>query len=342
MMNLAISIAIYLVILLLHIPAFDWRGAELTALQNSARARPASWLDRVVIHIVPESQWLYVMRLIMAPLIIWSAVLIAWIEISNFRPTDFGDIFLLWFVLFLFTPVFAIAFQFYVRLLSPSGIRLLARDHRAPIVYLRSFKADAHIADSISDFIGESFVTNLPFIGGVLGILVGSSGRRFAYEQRLVGAVRTLGPIVAIGEPRESLPPLGAARLYVDGGNWEQVVVDLLSAAQLTVMRIGETKGFVWELNYVRSHCDPLKVAIFVPPDDRTLYTNFFVNRFGTLFSRPLPVSFNFIGPDTLAFVRFNQDWEPRLEGRDPGWAWNYSKEMRKLLTNNHGALNKS
>ena len=90
-----------------------------------------------------------------------------------------------------------------------------------------------------------------------------------SYEQMLVEAVASFGQVFAIGEPGEMLPPLGAPRLYVDGDGWHEVVQELLSEAQLIVLRIGNTKGFLWEINYARMNCDPVKVVIFVPAFSR-------------------------------------------------------------------------
>jgi hypothetical protein len=68
---------------------------------------------------------------------------------------------------------------------------LVRKDHRPPVVYLRSFKADE--------------VTRRGTIFG-----------DFQTEEEVLAEVLSeFGPVVAIGKPGEELPELGAARLYV-------------------------------------------------------------------------------------------------------------------------------
>jgi transposase len=57
------------------------------------------------------------------------------------------------------------------------------------------------------------------------------------------------GPFVAIGRPGEELPALGAYRTYVQHEAWQEEGRDLLSAAQLVLIRLGMTEGVLWELS---------------------------------------------------------------------------------------------
>jgi hypothetical protein len=56
---------------------------------------------------------------------------------------------------------------------------------------------------------------------------------------------------VAIGRPGETLPPLGAAREYVDHGSWKQRIRELVTEAQLIVVLAGATEGLLWELRLI-------------------------------------------------------------------------------------------
>ena len=61
-----------------------------------------------------------------------------------------------------------------------------------------------------------------------------------------------IGPFVAIGDPKEKLPDLGAARLYVSD-EWREVVIELLARVSLVVMRVATTEAVRWELQQVVS-----------------------------------------------------------------------------------------
>ena len=122
-----------------------------------------------------------------------------------------------------------------------SGLRT---DLRKPVVYLRSFVADARFFERRME---------------ILSWLLGQSTS--TYEQSLAKAVAILGPLIAIGKPDEKLPPSGAARLYVGNDRWKDVVEQLVALAQFVILRVGQTEGFLWELQHVVSTCDPRKVA---------------------------------------------------------------------------------
>jgi hypothetical protein len=101
------------------------------------------------------------------------------------------------------------------RLRSPSALEILASERRPPVVYFRPFTAD-----------------------------VGAKPRRFdstTEEEAIAYALNDIGPLVAIGTPEETLPSLGAARMYVDNEKWREAALDLLGRAAVVIMRIGST-----------------------------------------------------------------------------------------------------
>src|SRR5262245_9471340 len=76
---------------------------------------------------------------------------------------------------------------------------VLAEDVRPPIVYLRPFGADrAEIARRMSSHVRVS----------------PREAFEKTFEQRLARTLRKIGPFVAVGDPAERLPLLGAARVY--------------------------------------------------------------------------------------------------------------------------------
>lgn len=116
----------------------------------------------------------------------------------------------------------------------PSADELLLRDPRAPVLYLRSFKDDSALV----------------LHGGAAGWLDRAAGALAVAtpEQELAWCLQRVGPVVAIGKPGEPLPELGAARLYVAHEAWQAKVCELMQAAALVVLRVGDSPGVLWEV----------------------------------------------------------------------------------------------
>jgi hypothetical protein len=85
------------------------------------------------------------------------------------------------------------------------------------------------------------------------------------YEEIICRGVSYVGPIVAIGQPGELLPKLGAARKYVTHSLWREEVGRLLRECQLACLMIGTSKGLVWEFEEVISKRGASKVLLIVP-----------------------------------------------------------------------------
>jgi len=131
------------------------------------------------------------------------------------------------------------------KLLATSGDARLAADTRKPVVYLRSFAADS---------LGAGVISSWPLL-------------KFGYlthEEQLAAVMNELGPFVAIGDPREALPDLGADRIYVREGDWQKRVQELLKDACLVVLRAATTDNFWWEFQTVKAHVAPERVLLLV------------------------------------------------------------------------------
>lgn len=176
------------------------------------------------------------------------------------------------------------------KLMAAGGEQVLAEDARPPVVYLRSFSADA---------LGTK--------------AVGLSYRYSTEEEQLAMVLRGIGPFVAIGDPSESLPDLGAARIYARGEDWKRKVLDLIRQARLVVVRAGVTEGFWWELEMVRDRVAPEKVLLLAPTD-RAEY-DAFRRRAAEIFLHPLPesVSGKRLTSHIGGVIEFDSGWHPRL-----------------------------
>lgn len=113
--------------------------------------------------------------------------------------------------------------------------RLLEQDTRPPVVYVRSFKDDDKI------ILGSGFPRWIQY---VLGYLTAVS-----VEQELAIIMNRAGPVVAIGQPGELLPELGAARLYASDEEWRAKVTDLMRQARFVIVRAGSTANLEWEID---------------------------------------------------------------------------------------------
>ena len=120
------------------------------------------------------------------------------------------------------------------------------------VLYLRAFRSDQ--------------VFN-PFRGGVSPGEI--SPRAFAeapmsLEERLADALRSLGHLVAIGQPGEGLPKPGAARIYASDNEWKEVVRGQMQAALLVIIRASVGENLLWEAKEAVETLNPQKVLIFV------------------------------------------------------------------------------
>jgi len=129
---------------------------------------------------------------------------------------------------------------------APDAQQVLADDERAPIVYLRSFHDEKKVLKKYR----KSFPTE---------------------EEQLATVIRRLGPFVAIGDPTEALPTVGAARMYIRNGDWQGKVRSLIEHAAFVVIRLGDSPGVLWELTQSLAALS-LKRIVLINALNRTAY----------------------------------------------------------------------
>jgi hypothetical protein len=170
----------------------------------------------------------------------------------------------------IFTPVAVVLFYLFFRFLaflgrlaSRAGQRMAANryqsvrewDARAPILFLRSFAID------------NAPVATKP--RGWTARLIGLGARFPTLDEAVLDCAAPYGPVIAIGDPRDPVPPLGAARTFVGGGDWKQVVGDLARASQLIVLAIDSSEGVRWEVDHVINQGHAGK-TLFIGSPERT------------------------------------------------------------------------
>jgi hypothetical protein len=144
------------------------------------------------------------------------------------------------------------------------------------------------------------------------------------FEIKAAEVFRRIGPVVAIGRPGESLPLLGAARLYVSHENWQAVVGELTVRAQLVAWVTGTTGGLQWELEHLLGAIPPDKLLVLVhaqifrdDPERRDREWQTVVDKLGPAFPKGLPTN---IGEAWV--IRFGPGWEPiTFEEPAPSWS---------------------
>ncbi len=176
----------------------------------------------------------------------------------------------------------------------------ILRDARPPVLYLRSFKDDKLAAHSAS----------MALINQLLGPAT--------VEEQLAKAMGELGPFLAIGKPKEELPELGAARIYVSNAEWQARVGDLMGRAALVVLRVGDTAGFWWEVERALRSLKPEQLLFLLPIFGRKKYERF-TKQMNVHLPRPLPGFDEYkhkAGLGLTGFAKvlyFENDWTPHL-----------------------------
>ncbi len=134
--------------------------------------------------------------------------------------------------------------------------RLLAVDHRPPLLYLRSFADDTLPLATIASA-RRPFFELLSFRG------------RDPFEEAVAWELATYGPVVAVGRPGHSLASLGAAREHLSDDTWKEQVAQRMDDARAIAVATGETPGLHWEVAQIvaAGHLD--KTVFVFPPVER-------------------------------------------------------------------------
>jgi hypothetical protein len=130
------------------------------------------------------------------------------------------------------------------RVRAPDAANVLATDPRPPIVLLRAFRADGADANA-------ALPADVPI----------------SFEEFLVEPLRHYGPVVAIGRPGETLPPLGAYREYV-ADDWQGRVSELLKTSGIIVAILDDTAGLRWELEQIDTLGLRQRLLLVLPSND--------------------------------------------------------------------------
>ncbi|WP_437962702.1 hypothetical protein WME76_46590 (plasmid) [Sorangium sp. So ce119] len=140
------------------------------------------------------------------------------------------------------------------RLALPSVNELLARDHRRPVLLLRSFRRD-----------NQRVEHHLRVRGNPILNFANRGSDLLTFEEAVVGLLQGYGPVIALGQPREPLPPLGAARAYVPEKRWMREIGAYAARAARIVVIADFSPSLVWEVKTLSMGQGLSKMLFIIP-----------------------------------------------------------------------------
>ena len=115
-----------------------------------------------------------------------------------------------------------------------------ASDPRRPVLFLRSFRDDTVALRSPK--------------AGFDFRLFNYTERNKSLDELLLEEGTSLGPVVALGNPTDAIPPYGAARAYLQNSDWQKMIADLMEQAIVIVICVDDTESLWWEIEFVVEH----------------------------------------------------------------------------------------
>ncbi len=190
------------------------------------------------------------------------------------------------------------------RKILPNSEELLKIDNRPFVILLRSFCSDNTTVEApfqIAPF-------QLKSIREV----------RISYEEIITRQLKSIGPVIAIGQPGESFPPHGAARKYMNNSEWQESLTDLIEKSGLVALIAGTTDGVLWELKQICNLGKSEKFMLIIPPPsvesesgskNNFIWENFVqkVRLSGLNINLPTPEE---VKNRKIKYISFNKKWE--------------------------------
>jgi hypothetical protein len=134
------------------------------------------------------------------------------------------------------------------RVLAPTAEVAVHGDPRPPMLFLRSFQDDK------TKLKARVRLAGLPAM------------QQLRLEEAIELMLSGLGPFLAVGEPGEGLPQLGAARVYLAEDEWQNAVLAWIRGSSLIIMLAGPTPWIKWETQNILQHRRLDRLVLLVPP----------------------------------------------------------------------------
>ncbi|MEU6225485.1 hypothetical protein [Streptomyces sp. NPDC047042] len=256
----------------------------------------------------------------------------------------------------------AIAFAAAVSLLGGRRLRRRGRRHSVPV--LRTM-ADAkhspyvlYLRPFTSDVMGATMPHAFSRFQRVGGSLVNTSTR--TVEEQISRSFGSLARVIAVGQPDETLPLLGAARLYLPLNDWQPTVASLIDDARLVLLAAGTSEGTLWELRQCLRRRAPQTLLISIYTDESEY--DAFREKAEAIFRQEadclrrgsdadqcpprLPAYPPLSNPQRVkwlptprGYIRFDTDWTPHLIRLDPTSVRGWTEEGRHRRLNREQLL---
>lgn len=94
-------------------------------------------------------------------------------------------------------------------------------------------------------------------------------------EEQIVRVLSEIGPVIALDNPSDDSKIPGSFRLKALDTEWQEKVRNLVTQANLVVIRPAMTPAIHWELELVRNCVDPKKVLLIIPSENYLNYEIF-------------------------------------------------------------------
>jgi len=131
-------------------------------------------------------------------------------------------------------------------------------DHRPPIVFLRPF--------------GNDQVALTTDRTGVFNAAMSFGQARGCLDHILIEDFSSVGPVVAIGNPKDTTLPYGAARYYAENEDWQTKVADFMRCASAIVIVADDSAGVQWELDTILSDPELRRKSIIFRNPSRDIF----------------------------------------------------------------------
>jgi hypothetical protein len=220
----------------------------------------------------------------------------------------------------------AVIFLVARRLRSADARRLMLRDPRPPVLYLRSFTDD-----------------RLRLRTATLGrpsLVERFTPRRFdRFEEVLIRHLSRYGPVIAVNPPGTKLAPLGAARETIEPANWQSAVAGWMAHSALIVFLAPPsrvTQGLHWELRTVAEHGQLDKALVVVPPvPAEQLQARWRALGAACAGLWPVTVARQLADPRALVLAFRHGRWD--VATADTRTEWSYAAALDRVLGGPHG-----
>jgi hypothetical protein len=140
--------------------------------------------------------------------------------------------------------------------LARSASALARKDNRPPILLLRSFKDDGILVEN-ERYWGHRFL--------------GIRDKQIRLEEVIAETLYPYGPLIALSNPADSMPLLGAAKENITDLAWERAVERYIEQASKIVLILGVSQNFRWEVSQILSRGLLQKCFFVFPPAYRGL-----------------------------------------------------------------------